>query len=229
MRRPLPQVHAQRSLDAGGPRAAGCLDPARSAAPAASEGLIPEPQLDDAVHKRSPRHLRAPREDGLEVVLVEDQVPDERADRDVLAAGHRRELLVVLEEGVEPSPELLRVAHVPHVQEPDGANVGRIAVADQVVYVAVVELHGEQAVQQAEGGGRPARVAAHPRLHVVNFVVDLVHQVHEVLDLGELHEVIRIQDVGAQDPLHVVGFAVVATRARDGYEGGHVAGGLRVA
>ena len=222
MRRSLPQVDAQRRLDARGPFAAGRLRPARSPAPAAPERLVVEPQLDDSFDEPSPGHLWAPREDGLEVVLVQHEVAYEGADGDVLAARHRRELLVVFEERIEPSPELLRVADVPHVQETEGANVRRIAVVDQVIDVAVVELHGEEAVQEAEGGGRPARVAAHPRLHVVHLVVDLVDQVHEVLHLAELREVGRIEDVAPQDPLHVVALAVV-DRPGDGLKTGHTA------
>lgn len=73
---------------------------------------------------------------------------------------------------------------------------------EQPVHLLNSELHGEELVEEAEGGRGPAAVAGHPGLDVVDLVVDLVHNLVVGLELVELLEVIRGEDVDGQHLLH---------------------------
>lgn len=73
---------------------------------------------------------------------------------------------------------------------------------EQAVHLVHGELHGEELVEEAEGGGWAAAVAGHPRLDVVDLVVDLVDDLVVRLDLVELLEVVRGDDVHGQHLLH---------------------------
>lgn len=73
---------------------------------------------------------------------------------------------------------------------------------EQAVHLVDGELHGEELVEEAEGGGGAAAVARHPGLDVVHLVVDLVDDLVVRLDLVELLEVVRGDDVHRQHLLH---------------------------
>lgn len=73
---------------------------------------------------------------------------------------------------------------------------------EQPVHLLDGELHGEELVEEAEGGGGPAAVAGHPGLDVVHLVVDLVDHLVVGLVLEELLEVVRGEDVHGQHLLH---------------------------
>ena len=75
-------------------------------------------------------HLGDLREDGLEVVLVQDKVADEGTDGDLAAARGGGDGFVVREVGLEPSGHLLVVDDVSDVEESEGADVGGVAMAD---------------------------------------------------------------------------------------------------
>jgi hypothetical protein len=48
-------------------------------------------------------------------------------------------------------------------------------VLEQPLHLVDSDLHGEELVEEAEGAGGAAAVAHHPRLDVVDLVVDLVN------------------------------------------------------
>lgn len=58
---------------------------------------------------------------------------------------------------------------------PYRANVWRVLMVQEVADFPDRQLKGEKPVEQAEGCGRPSRIAAHPRLNVLYCLIDLVH------------------------------------------------------
>ena len=82
------------------------------------------------------------------------------------------------------------------------SDVWGVRVLEQAVHLLDGELHGEELVEEAEGGGGPAAVAGHPGLDVVDLVVDFVDHLVVGLELVELLEVVRGEDVHGQHLLH---------------------------
>lgn len=126
---------------------------------------------------------RHSRKKAVEVVLTKDDIAHIHTHSRHFSIGSRGKLLIILNVGLIPSPQGLWIRKITKVEKPNSSDVWGIRVLEQAVHLVDGELHGEELVEKAEGGGWAAAVAGHPRLDVVDLVVDLVDDLVVGLDL----------------------------------------------
>lgn len=72
---------------------------------------------------------------------------------------------------------------------------------EQALHLLHSELHGEELVEKAKSSRRTSAIACHPWLHMVHLVVNLVDNFMVSLQSVKLLEVVRREDIHAQDLL----------------------------
>lgn len=82
------------------------------------------------------------------------------------------------------------------------SNVRGVRVLQQTMHLFDSKLHREELVEETKCSGGPPAIASHPRLHMVNMVVDLINDLMISLHPEELLEVIRRENVHRKNLLH---------------------------
>lgn len=72
----------------------------------------------------------------------------------------------------------------------------------QTVHLFDSKLHCEELVEETESSGGAPAIASHPRLHMIDFIVNLINDLMICLQPVELLEVIRRQNVHRENLLH---------------------------
>lgn len=81
------------------------------------------------------------------------------------------------------------------------SDVRRIWVLQNPVHLLDSQLHSEELVEQAKCSGGSTAIPGHPRLHVIDLVVDLVDHFMVCLQPVKLFEIVRRQNIHAKNPL----------------------------
>ena len=90
----------------------------------------------------------------------------------------------------------------------EGKEFFQYLVVQQSTELIAGDLHGKELHQQTKCSGCQAGSASRVRLNVVDLVVDLIDQLVVRLELHQCFEVVRVQNVGEEEVVEVVGSLV---------------------
>lgn len=96
----------------------------------------------------------------------------------------------------------MHLSKVTYVKETYSSNVRGVRMLQQTMHLFHSKLHCEELVQETKCSGRTPAIASHPRLHMINLVIDLVNDLMIGLHPVELLEVIRRKNIHTKNLLH---------------------------